>query len=337
MGKVVTIGLAVVLSVTAGAYADMVSPGVGFSASGDSLTASLTASGSATVGGSGTYYSWVGWPASTWASVTISFNNQTVGIGTNPDTINVSKDPTGTGQVSFERLFTTLDNGSLGALDVDLLGGSPQNLALDRVTLTGDAAGLIDVEVRLDATGQITQLDFLKTGGITTGPNGQFYVPPIGQATYNGLWIGNATAGYNIAVDGELEVMGLFTIDLGELVSLSGSETLPGIPLPGQMTLTELGTEGVWPKDVAVHIATGLDQAIDVPFTTAGSEAINTYGGSKNPYYKVNFNYDFDGLLTVDNVGVDLYDTIQDIVPEPMTLAVFGLGGALLALTRRRK
>jgi len=337
MGKVVSIGLAVVLSVTAGAYADMVSPGIGFSAGGDSLTASLTASGSATVGGSGTYYSWVGWPFSTWAQVTISFNNQTVGIGTNPDTINVAKDPTGTGQVSFERLFTTLDNGNLDALDVDLLGGSPQNLALDQVKLTGDVSGLVDVEVRLDATGQITQLDFLKTGGITTGANGQFYVPPVAQATYNGLWVGNATAGYSLAVDGELEVMGLFTIDLGELVSLSGTESLTGIPLPGQMTLTELGTEGVWPKDVAVHLSAGIDEAIDVPFTTAGSESISTYGGNKNPYYKVNFNYDFDGQLTVDNVGVDLYDTIQDIVPEPMTLAVFGLGGALFALTRRRK
>ena len=331
MGKVLVAGLALVLCFTTSASADMVSPGVNFGAAGDSFTADLTASGSATVGGSGTYYSWLGWPASSWASVTISFNNQTVGLGTNPDTINVAKDPTGTGQVSFERLFTTFDGRTLDTLDIDLLGGTSQGLALDQVKLTGDAGGLVDVELRLDTTGSVTNLDFTATTLQTFGTNGQH---PISVSTV--LGVGDADATISAAIDAEIEIMGLFTIDLGNVLSINESIT-EQIPYLATMTLTELGTTGVYPKDVSLHLATSFDEAINVPFTTAGANAVNTYGGNKNPYYKMNVSYDFDGQLTVDNVGINLYDTITGIIPEPMTLAVFGLGGGLLALARRRR
>jgi hypothetical protein len=336
MGKVCVLGLVVLLSATGGAYADITQFGLNFNGAGDSATASLTASGSATVGGSGTYYSWVGWPVSSWASVTISFTNQTVGIGTNPDTININKDPTGTGLVSFEDAWggygtiMPLDSGSLDDLDVALLGGSPQGLALDRITLTGDVGGLVDVEVRLDASGSITQLDYDMTSGLTIGPDGQYVTPPAGQASYTVIPVGDVDAAYSASIDGELEVMGLFTIDLGTIASFTGLESLTGLPLPGTMTLTE--TDG----DVDVHIHSGFESSLEVPFTTAGAESVNTYAGNKNPYYKVNFNYDFAGDLVVGSVAVDLYDTLVDAVPEPVTIAVFGLGGVLLGLCRRR-
>jgi hypothetical protein len=324
------------LSATGGAYADITQFGLNFNGAGDSATASLTASGSATVGGSGTYYSWVGWPVSSWASVTISFTNQTVGIGTNPDTINVNKDPTGSGLVSFEDEFVhplgplPLDDGNLDDLDVALLGGSAQGLALDRVTLTGDVGGIVGVEVRLDTSGQISQLDYDMTGGLTLGSNGQYLVAPMGQATYTVIPVGDVAATYSASIDAEIEVLGIFTIDLGTVASMGGTENLLGLPLPGTMTLTD--TDG----DVAVHIHSGFESSLDVPFATAGAESINTYAGNKNPYYKMNFNYDFDGNLVVGNVAVDLYDTLVGAVPEPVTIAVFGLGGVLLGLTRRR-
>ena len=336
MGTVFVVGLAALLGVTAGAYADITQFGLDFNPAGDSATASLTASGSASVGGTGTYYSWVGWPISTWASVTVSFNDQTVGIGTDPDTINVNKDPTGSGLVSFQDEFihpsgpVPLDDGHLDDLDVALLGGSAQGLALDQVKLTGDVGGLVGVEVRLDTSGQISQLDYDMTGGVTLGADGQYLVPPMGQATYTVIPVGDVAASYSASIQGEIEVLGIFTIDLGEVAALSGTENLVGLPLPGSMTLTE--TDG----DVAVHIHSGFEAALEVPFATAGAESIDTYSGTKNPYYKMNFNYDFDGNLVVSNLAVDLYDTLYSAVPEPVTIAVFWLGGVLLGLTRRR-
>lgn len=331
MGKV-TLGLTVVLAVMSGAYADMVSPTFNFSGSQQSFTASLSASGSATLSGSGTYYSWVGWPVSSWASVTLSMNNQTVPLGTNPDTIAINKDPMGNGQVSFDRLLLT--GAQLQDLNVtDLFGGSPQGLALDRVTLTGDVSGLVNVEVRLDVTGSASNFGFDMTAPAWTLPSGGSH------PSLNYMWIGSGNAGlnYNLAVHGELEVLGIFTVDLGTLVSLADSFSYAGIPLLGSMNLTELA--GPYPKDVQVHITSNFDDwtPITVPFTTAGSYDYSSYNGTHDSYYNVHFNYDFAGSLTVDNVTLDIYSTIQDIVPEPISLAVFGIGAGLLTVIRRRK
>jgi hypothetical protein len=331
MGKVI-LGLTVALAFVSGAYADMVSPGFSFSGSQQSLTATLTASGSATLGGSGTYYSWVGWPVSTWASVSISMNNQTVGIGTNPDTIAIDKDPMGNATVAFERL--TLSNGQLVDLNVtDLFGGSPQGVALDQVALDGEVIGLVPVQVRLDVTGSASNFSFDMTAPAWTLPQGGAH-PSLDY-----LWIGsgNANIDYNLAVDGELEVAGIFTVDLGTLTNLSGSTGYTGIPLIGSMNLTELA--GPYPKDVAVHISSNFNDwtPITVPFTTAGAYDYNNYSGEGGTYYKVHFDYDFTGSLTVDNVTLDIYSTLNDIVPEPISLAVFGIGAGLLTVIRRRQ
>ncbi len=335
MGKLI-LSLAVVLVVSGGAMGDMVSPTFNFSGSQQSITATLTASGSATLSGYGTYYSWVGWPVSSWASVTISMNNQTVGLGTNPNPINIDKDPMGNGQVSFERLFTTLDNGQLVDLNAtDLFGGSPQNVALNRISLDGGVntpLGDIPVTFNLDAAGSLSNFSFdMTTNPVFTMKTGGAF--PSVQYT----WIGGGNAGvnYDIGVTGEIKIWDLITVPLGTLVSLNDRFDYAGIPLLGTMTLTELA--GPYPKDVEVHIASNFDQftPVTVPFTTSGAIDQMIPNGS-NSYFTVHADYAFNGSLTVDNVTLDIYSTITDIIPEPVTVAVFGVGAALFTMARRR-
>jgi len=225
----------------------------------------------------------------------------------------------------------TLQQGTLDDLDVDIDGGAAWGLALDDIVLTGDVVGLgIPVTVTLETTGSIIDMAFGMTGA-STGSYASGSFPSI---TYNINPSGNASASFSATVAGEIDIGGFLTVDLGTLATVSGSDS-EAVSAPGTMVLTELASVG-YPKDVAVelHAATG---AIDVPISTSGSEALDTYGGNKNPYYKVNFNYNLAGQLGVGSASIDLYDTIVDAVPEPTTIAVLGLGGVLLAMARRRR
>jgi hypothetical protein len=330
------VSLAVVLAGTSGAMADMVSPTFSFSGAQQSFTASLSAGGSATLSGSGTYYSWVGWPINTWASATINFNNQTVGLSPNPNPININKDPMGTGQVTFERTHTTFDNGQLTSLNIqDFLGGSPQGLALNPVQLSGGVStplGDIPVTLTLNTSGSLSNLSYASTGPAWSyGRSGAF--PSV---TYNWLGSGNVGVDAQLVATGDLNVWGIFDVSLGTLLDTGViHQALDGLPLYGTMNLTELA--GPYPKDVQIHINTDLSGLlpISVPFTTAGAYDYNSYSGGSN-YYKVHVNYAFDGSLTVTTAAMDLYSTVVDIIPEPVTLAVFGVGAGLLTLARRR-
>lgn len=330
MGKA---SLAIVLMVATGAYADLhivQQFSNNYSDTPQNANASLTASGSATVSGSGTYYSWVGWPVSSWASVTISFNNQTVGLGLDPDTINATRDPDGSGLVSFETVVDTLKQGTLDDVVVDLDGGVAVGLALDNIVLSGEISGLgIPVTVTLSTSGALNDLDF----DMTSGPTGSYASGAFPSITYNVSPSGTVTANWGATITGVLDISGILTIDLGTLGTLGGTESIGGVGAAGTMTLTELA--GPYAKDVAVALHSDVD-AVGLTLGTSGSTSVNTYAGNKNPYYTVNFNYSMTGSMSVD-ASVDLYDTIIDAIPDPATLSIFGLGSGLFVLARRRR
>jgi hypothetical protein len=102
----------------------------------------------------------------------------------------------------------------------------------------------------------------------------------------------------------------------------------------GVMVLTELA--GPYPRGVAVNIRADAASPVTVSFGTSGSYYYNNYSGGTNPYYIVTLNYSQSGSVST-TAHMDLYATIHDFLPEPVTLAVLGVGGPLLTLARKPK
>ncbi len=332
----------VVLASTAGVLGDLVTASGSASGSG---SASLSLSGSATLTGSGTYYTWVGWPTSAWQGISLNFGTINPGIGSGPTGIGSS--PTGSLTVSLDPTdapqydaFTRLEHGSLNALNVDIKDGASYGLGTFGGWELGayrsdngqwvTTLGLSQFSLALSALG------FNMTGG-PTGSLTSYYSDPPSNAM--------VVAGYSIAPYGNLSAtLGTATlttsiynggwVGLGSY-GIGGGSASKAESLSGTMTMTELA--GPYPRDVAIHIAADTTAGVSISFGNSGPGwSYSSYSGGTNPYFVVNVNTGVSGVATVNSAHVDLYSTLVDVIPEPMTLAVFGLGGALLTLARRR-
>jgi hypothetical protein len=339
MGKLAVAGL-VVLASTAGVFADLVT--VSGSASG-SGSASLSMSGSATLSGSGTYYSWVGWPTSAFQGVTLNFGNANPGFATGP--LGIASSPTGSLTASLDPTdaptidaFTRLEHGSLDALNVDIKDGAAYGL--------GGAGNWAIGAYRADNGTQLMTLDLSAFSLAMTGLGFNMTGGPTGTLTSYSEYPATVSGTYSVAPYGNLTAsLGTASLTTSLWNATSGWSTLGtyGIgggsasqaeALSGTMVATELA--GPYPRDVAITIAADTTAAVSVGFGASGNWAFNNYSGGTNPYYVVNVSTGVTGTATVNSAHVDLYSTLQDVIPEPMTLVVFGLGGAMLTLARRR-
>jgi hypothetical protein len=338
MGRVL-VGFVAVLAVTAGAYGDLVTGSASFGA-GTNATAYFNVSGSSSVSGSGTWYSWVGWPTNNWQSGPISFNNQSPGFSGAPQ---LGSNPTGSKTIAMDPTdgpdidaFTRLEHASLNALSANIKDGAAYNLGnYDGVTLTGTGGGHT-VTLTLNATPlSMSALSFNMTGGPTGVLTNYSSNPPAGQmvqATYS-----IAPYGTLAATLGTTALTGTMYFD-GSPVGINlamggGSASVGETMINGVMVLTELA--GPYPRSVADNIRGDLATPVSVAFGTSGSYYYNNYSGGTNPYYIVSLSYSQSGTVSA-TAHLDIYDTILNIIPEPVTLAVLGLGGALLTLSRRR-
>jgi hypothetical protein len=326
MGRLV-VGVVAVLALTAGVNADVIAQfPMNFSDTAQSASSSVGVSGSATLSGSGTYYSWVGWPTSAWSGVTINFNNPTIGLG---NTAAKTSDPDGNGLVTFEVAPDTLTQGKLDDLYVDIKDGAAWNLSLNALSMTSGFGASLTLA---PGAGSVTSYTFDMTGASTgTYSSGAF--PSI---TYNIAASGTtygAQSGWSYT--GTLSLPGVGNVNLGTVLNVAGTAGNYAQTASGTMVLTELA--GPYPKDVAVALHADAG-AISVGFSaTSSGYSYNNYSGGTNPYYIINLNYGVTaGSVNIGATHIDLYDTIVDAIPEPATLAVLGLGGALLTVARRR-
>lgn len=342
MGRFAVAGL-VVLASTAGVFADLVTASGSASGSG---SASIAMSGNATLSGSGTYYSWIGWPTSAWQGVTLNFGNATPGFATGPT--GVGSNPTGSLTAALDPTdapmwdaFTRLEHGSLNALNVDIKDGASYGL--------GSAGNWAIGAYRADNGQQLMTLDlsafslgFTSVGfNMTGGPTGTLTSyssnPPADQMV---------VAGYSVAPYGSLSAtLGTTSLTtslwnatygwstLGSY-GIGGGSAATNESLSGSMTATELA--GPYPRDVQIHVVADTTAGVSVGFGNSGSWYFNNYSGGTSPYYVVNVSTGVSGTAAVNAAHIDIYSTLQDVIPEPMTLVVFGLGGAMLTLARRR-
>jgi hypothetical protein len=233
--------------------------------------------------------------------------------------------------------FNRLEHGSLNALSANIKDGAAYNLGnYDGASITGTGGGHT-VVLTLNATPlSVSALSFNMTGGptgvLTNYTTVAPFPPGLVQATYS-----VAPYGTLAMTLGSTALTGTMTFDgspVGINLAMGGGSNSVGETMTnGVMVLTELA--GPYPRSVADNIRGDLATPVTVSFGTSGSYNYNNYSGGTNPYYIVSLNYSQSGNVSATS-HLDIYDTILNIIPEPMTLAVLGLGGVLLTLARRR-
>jgi len=342
MGRLSVVML-VVLASTTGVLGDLVTAS-GTAGGITSGSASLSLSGSATLSGSGTYYSWVGWPTSAFQAVPLTFGNATPGFGSGPT--GIGSNPTGsltasldpTDAPSYDAL-TRLEHGSLNDLNVNIKDGASYGLGtFGGWSITGSGGGG-SVTLTLGTFGMaLSALDFDMTGGATGGLTGYSSNPPANQmvqATYSISPYGNLSASLgSTSAAVSATFAGVGTVSIGSLAFGGGSNSTTEA-LTGSMVMTELA--GPYPRDAQIHVVADTTAGVSIAFGASGpTYNYNNYSGGTAPYYMVSLNYGVSGTATANSAHMDIYTTLSDVIPEPMTLVVFGLGGAMLTLARRR-
>jgi len=330
MKRLLGASLVAVLTLSAGAWANTVSPTLNFNGAGDNTSSSFSASGKGSMSLSGTIY--VKPLGLFWMPVNVNFSGNNLTLGANPDAITWAADPTGSGQIEFERVNQPLDDGKLTDLNVNLKDGAAWNLALDRMELTDSSNGLF--RFFLDTTGSINTFSYDMTGAATGTYNSG--TRPV--VTYDVSPTGTLTAGYNAAMSGSLSigvsVFGnwiAFDIPLG---TIFGGGTVLNLPAgaSGTMTLNELA--GPFPHDVSVAIDWAIGP-VSIPFSATDSFVLDKAKVGNDPYYHLTGQYDFGGLFKIGSTSFSLHDTVGGIVPEPISALVMSVGSLALALRRR--
>ncbi len=312
MRRTLTLALMAASVIATGAFAGIVNSDISFAGAGDSGASALSIMGGGTMTLSGTVYVKV--LSLFWVPINVNFSTSDIVLNTNPDPTSWTSDPTGTGQVGFDRGNPSLGGGTVNALAVDIKNGAAWNLAMDRITLTDPSNGFY--KMYLDMTGLVNTFRFDMSGA----PTGTYASGDPPTVTYDINPSGTLTAGYTTTMTGSLSLgftfMGnWYSIDVpvGTIFNVGGAFPLP-VTADGTMTLSE--SSGIYPHSVDVDIQASIGQ-ISMPFGMSDSLTLTRAKSGNDPYYTLTGNYSFAGLLEISNTQFAVSDTIQKAVPDP--------------------
>lgn len=293
------------------------------------FTAVITASGSATVNGSGKLNTLFG------GTQSFSLPNQTVPINLVGGQVSVVTNPTGTVSVAYDN--SSLGVSQLTGANINLLNGSNVPIAFQPVTfnISTSIIGInVNLGLDLNVTGALTSLIYHSTGGSPPlgGTNPAFYAIP-------GLF----DIGGSVQATGSTSILGI-NVSLGQLInediSQNNVDALSSIGgLPGVATLTDIVTPNPATDDLGANFAfPDLGIAIPSDVVQSGTITQNPGGGSFGSLNSLNINYSLNLTLTLSHISYNLSGTVPGVVvPEVSTLVMTGLAGVGLVGAGVRK
>ncbi len=224
--------------------------------------------------------------------------------------------PGGNAKLEFD--VPTLANDKIEDLYVDIKGNADWTVDESWSGSLAIIPGVFEIGLDLSGSAGIDALYWQMTGG----------QPANGVINPDGS-IGGSLGG-SIGAD--------FKVKLGALPWMSVWNPSFGLDLPidldaqltGSLSLTNLN------PDVGVNINASLPSWSPASFSEGDSWNASTYIAPIIPYYTINVSWGIGAGVEIETPRVNLNGTIENIIPEPISLAVFGLGGGMLTLLRRR-
>jgi len=315
MGRVFAVGLTVVSLASSGAMAGMIyDVPVTFdpSVSSASLNLGVYAGGSVSYSVQG--YAW------NWVQGKFVPNGDPIAGSWNPHadwgTHRQISNPGGNAKLEFD--VPTLANDKLEDLYVDIKGNADWSVNESWSGSLAVIPGVFEIGFDLSGSAGIDALYWQMTPGQPA--NG--IIDPDGSV--GGLLSGSIGANFKVKL-GALPWMSVW--------NPSYSLDLPiGIDaqLTGALNLTDLN------PDVGVNVNASLPSWSPASFSEGNSWSGSTYIAPFVPYYTINVSWGIGAGVEIETPRVELNGPIENIIPEPISLAVFGLGGGMLTLLRRR-